>query len=83
MTSMHLTNIQVTQQPKEKLVESVYSLIKNDYGGLATTKHIEKKMDETSKRKMRYALRRLTKEGKIKRVRGFGSRGIEYYYKTV
>jgi repressor of nif and glnA expression len=80
---MHFANIQVTSQSKEKLVELVYLLIKNDLGGQATTKRIEKRMDETSRRKMRYVLRRLTREGKIKRVRGFGAKGIEYSYKTI
>ena len=78
---MHFANIQLSQQSKEKLVESVYLLIKNDYGGQTTTKHIEMEMDDLSRRKMRYVIRRLTKEGKIKRVRGFGPKGIEYYYK--
>ena len=80
---MQFANIQLTQQSKEKLVESVYLLIKNDYCGQATTMHIEKEMDDISRRKIRYAIRRLTKEGKIKRVRGFGLKGIEYYYKIV
>jgi repressor of nif and glnA expression len=78
---MQFANIQLTQQSKEKLVESVYLLIKNDCGGQATTMHIEKKMEEINRRKIRYAIRRLTKEGKIKRIRGFGLKGIEYYYK--
>jgi repressor of nif and glnA expression len=78
---MQFANIQLTQQSKEKLVESVDLLRKNDCGGQATTMHIEKKMEEISRRKIRYAIRRLTKEGKIKRIRGFGLKGIEYYYK--
>jgi DNA-binding GntR family transcriptional regulator len=45
--------------------------------------HIEKEMEDISRRKIRYAIRRLTKEGKIKRIRGFGLKGIEYYYKIV
>jgi phage tail sheath gpL-like len=68
----------------EKLIESVYLLIKNYYGGRATTKQIEKEMDNVcNKRRMLYAILRLTRDGKIKRVRGFGSKGIEYYYTLV
>ena len=77
---MQLADIQRGTISKEKLIESVYMLIKNDYGGRATTKHIEKEMDDMGKRKMRYAIRRLTQEGKIKRVRGVGPKGIQYYY---
>jgi hypothetical protein len=46
-------------------------LIKNDYGGRATTKHIEKEMDDMGKRKMRYAIRHLTYEDKIRQVGDF------------
>jgi hypothetical protein len=80
---MQLADIQRGTISKEKLIESVYMLIKNDYGGRATTKHIEKEMDDTSKRKMKYAIRHLTQEGKIKRVRGFGPKGIQYYYEII
>jgi hypothetical protein len=31
---------------KEKLIESVYVLIKNDYAGRAATKDLEKEMNE-------------------------------------
>ena len=33
-----------------------------------------------SKHKVRYALTRLMKEGKVKRVRAFGIDGIGYFY---
>lgn len=68
---------------KEKLIESVYIMIKNDYGGKATTKCLENKMDDIGKRKIRYAIKHLTKEGKIKRVRGFGPKGVQYHYVIV
>ena len=80
---MQLADIQRCTISNEKLIESVYMLIKNDYGGRATTKHIEKEMDDMGKRKMRYAIRRLKQEGKIKRVRGFGPKGIQYYYEIL
>ena len=66
------------------MIESVYLSIKNDYGGKATAKRLEDKMDDDiSKRKMRYAIKHLTKEGKVKRVRGFGPRGVQYHYEIV
>jgi len=85
---MQLTDTQpctlYTGISKVKLIESVYILIKNDYAGKATTKQLEDKMDdEISKRKMRYAIKHLTKEGKIKRVRGFGTKGVQYHYEIV
>ena len=85
---MQLTDIQpctlYTGISKEKLIESVYLIIKNDYGGKATAKRLEDKMDDDiNKRKMRYAIKHLTKEGKIKRVRGFGPRGVQYHYEIV
>jgi phage tail sheath gpL-like len=84
---MKLYNIQPDMERSlsgEKLIESVYFLIKNYYGDRATTKQIEKEMDNVcNKRKMLYAILRLTRDGKIKRVRGFGPKGIEYYYTLI
>ena len=65
---MQLADIQRGTIAKEKLIESVYVLIKHDYGGRATTKDIEKEMDDMGKPKMRYTIRRLTHEDKIKQV---------------
>ena len=85
---MQLTDTQpcmlYTGISKEKLIESVYLIIKNDYGGKATAKRLEDKMDDDiSKRKMRYAIKHLREEGKIKRVRGFGPKGVQYHYEIV
>jgi hypothetical protein len=85
---MQLTDTQpcylYTGISKVKLIESVYLLIKNDCGGKTTAKHLESKLDDDmSKRKMRYAIKHLTKEGKIKRVRGFGAKGVQYHYEIV
>jgi hypothetical protein len=54
---MQLTDIHpctlYTGISKEKLIESVYLIIKNDYGGKATAKRLEDKMDDDiSKRNM-------------------------------
>ena len=68
---------------KEKLIESVYVLIKHDYGGRAATKDFEKEMNDTSKPKMRYAIRHLTHEDKIKQVGDFEAKEIQYYYEIL
>jgi hypothetical protein len=84
---MKLYNVQPGVQQSlsgEKLIESVYFLIKNYYSGRATTKQIEKEMDNVcNKRRILYAILKLTRDGKIKRVRGFGPKGIEYYYTLI
>ena len=84
---MKLYNIQTRVQQTlsgEELIESVFLLIKNYYGGRATTKQLEKEMDNVcSKRRILYAILKLTRDGKIKRVRGFGPKGIEYYYTLI
>jgi hypothetical protein len=36
-----------------------------------------------NKQDVRLAITRLTVQGRIKRVRGFGKRGIEYFYKDI
>jgi DNA-binding transcriptional regulator PaaX len=51
---------------KDSLVRSVYNIIRNRKGKV-TAKHIEKEIG--SKYKVRYALIRLIKEGKIRRTR--------------
>ncbi|MGA8913761.1 MAG: hypothetical protein WB443_12980 [Nitrososphaeraceae archaeon] len=58
-------------------------LIKHDYGGRAATKDLEKEMNDTSKPKMRYAIRHLTHEDKIKQVGDFEAKEIQYYYEIV
>jgi hypothetical protein len=61
-------------------IDSVYSVIEKQ-SGQVTTRHIEKEVGldiET----VRYAIKYLTKEGKIQRVRGLGTNKIEFYYKV-
>ena len=48
-----------------------------------TRKRIEKEIDSSSKYELQYAILRLIKEGKIKRIRGFGLNRIEYYYQDM
>lgn len=61
-------------------IDSVYSVIEKQ-SGKVTTRHIEKEVGldiET----VRYAIKYLTKEGKIQRVKGLGTNKIEFYYKV-
>lgn len=61
-------------------IDSVYSVIEKQ-SGQVTTRHIEKEVGldiET----VRYAIKYLTKEGKIQRVKGLGTNKIEFYYKV-
>lgn len=61
-------------------IESVYSVIEKQ-SGQVTTRHIEKEVG-LDIRTVRYAIKYLTKEGKIQRVKGLGTNKIEFYYKV-
>lgn len=74
--------IHLDSTSRENVIGSVYAFIKN-YQGKPTRKYLEEELSQFGKQPVRYAILRLTKEGRIKRVRGFGSRGIEYYYKSL
>jgi transposase len=65
---------------KDSVVESVYSIIKNR-NCKVTTKYLEKEIG--SKYKVHYAVTRLIKEGKIKRIRALGRERIEYFYEDI
>jgi hypothetical protein len=77
-----MTTLQLNKKSKEYVYHSVYSIIKN-YNGKATRKCIEKEIDSSSKYELQHAILRLIKEGKIKRIRGFGLSRIEYYYQDM
>ena len=69
---------------KRKVIELVYSIIKDTDDRNPTTKYIERQIDPTNRKYIKYAIKYLTKENKIKRIKGFGPHGIiEYYYKSV
>jgi predicted transcriptional regulator len=76
--------LQINRKLKEEGIdELVYSAIKNKSGKI-TTKHLEKEIGSNkSQREVQYAIIHLTKKGKIRRVRGFGLNGIEYYYHAI
>jgi hypothetical protein len=75
--------IQINKKSKENIDELVYSLIKRETGKI-TAKLIEKEIGRNkNQRDIQYAIIHLTKKGRIRRVRGFGLNGIEYYYHDI
>lgn len=62
------------------LIETVYSTIKSK-SGRVTSKDLDHLIG--NKQEVRFAITRLTVQGRIKRVRGFGKVGIEYFYKDI
>ena len=77
---MSSNSIQINRSSKQKVMESVYSIIKTRSGKI-TAKDIEQ--DLGSKYEAHYAILHLTKQGKIKRVKGFGHNRIEFYYEII
>ena len=61
-------------------IDSVYSVIEKQ-SGRVTTRHIEKQVG-LDIGTVRYAIKYLTKEGKIRRVKGLGTHKIEFYYRV-
>jgi predicted transcriptional regulator len=70
---------QNVKNANRKSIESVYSVIEKK-NGQVTTKHIEKEVG-LDIGAVRNAIKYLTKEGKIQRVKGLGINKIEFYYK--
>lgn len=62
------------------LTETVYSIIKSK-SGKVTSKDLDQLIG--NKQDVRFAITRLTVQGRIKRIRGFGKVGIEYFYKDI
>lgn len=62
------------------LIETVYAVIRSK-SGKVTSKDLDQLIG--NKQDVRFAITRLTVQGRIKRVRGFGKVGIEYFYKDV
>jgi hypothetical protein len=61
-------------------IDRVYAIIRNR-SGKVTSKDLDQMIG--NKQDVRLAITRLTVQGRIKRVRGFGKRGIEYFYKDI
>ncbi|HEY3094134.1 MAG TPA: hypothetical protein VGJ42_00055 [Nitrososphaera sp.] len=62
------------------LIETVYDVIKTK-SGKVTSKDLDELIG--NKQDVRFAITRLTVQGRIKRIRGFGKVGIEYFYKDI
>jgi hypothetical protein len=78
-------NLATVQQFKFKngpagLIETVYVAIRSKSGGV-TSKDLDQLIG--NKQDVRFAITRLTVRGRIKRIRGFGKVGIEYFYKDI
>jgi hypothetical protein len=65
----------------ENLIESVYSIIKKSRNGRITAKQLEEEIGD--KNKVRYALKYLQREHKVKKVRGLGTDRIDYFYQII
>ena len=63
-----------------RFIDRVYTIIRNR-SGKVTSKDLDQIIG--SKQDVRLAITRLTVQGRIKRVRGFGEIGIEYFYKDI
>lgn len=73
-------SVQISGSSKSNTVQLVYSMIQKHSGEL-TAKLLEKEIG--NRYVVHYAITRLTKEGKIKRVRGFGPNRIEFFYLAI
>jgi len=62
------------------LIETVYAVIRGK-SGKVTSKDLDHLIG--NRQDVRFAITRLTVQGRIKRMRGFGKIGIEYFYKDV
>jgi len=63
-----------------RFIDTVYNIIKSR-SGKVTSKDLDQIIG--NKQYVRLAITRLTVQGRIKRVRGFGNMGIEYFYKDI
>jgi hypothetical protein len=65
---------------KYDCTELVYSIVRNS-SGKVTGKQLEREIG--NRYEVRYAITRLTKEGRIRRVRGFGVDRVEFFYQVI
>lgn len=71
---------QESPQSRNQLIQNVYSLICSNSGKIRT---IDLDRIVGNKQDVRFAITRLTIMGRIRRKRGLGSNGIEYYYHDI
>jgi DNA-binding transcriptional regulator PaaX len=62
------------------LIETVYAAVRSK-SGRVTSKDLDQLIG--NKQDVRFAITRLTVQGRVKRIRGFGKVGIEYFYKDI
>ena len=65
----------------EVVKESVYSTIKKSRNGRITAKQLEEEICD--KNKVRYALKYLQREHKVKKIRGLGTDRIDYFCQII
>jgi ketosteroid isomerase-like protein len=75
-----MTSIQLDRSTKYDWTEQVYSIVRNN-NGRVTGKQLEREVG--NKYEVRYAIARLTKEGRIRRIRGFGVDRVVFYYQVI
>jgi hypothetical protein len=67
----------LVEQSKKDLIETVYSVIKAKSGMIRSLDLVH---TFGNKHDVRFAISRLTVMGRVRRRRGFGRSGIEYFY---
>jgi DNA-binding transcriptional regulator PaaX len=75
-----IQQFKLRENSSSSFIETVYAIIKNRSGKL-TSKDLDQMIG--NKQHVRIAITRLTVQGRIRRVRGFGKKGIEYFYKDI
>lgn len=71
---------EIKSKSRETVIESVYAIIQKNSGKVRS---IDLHQLIGDKEDVRFAISKLTIAGKIKRMRGLGKNGIEYFYHDV
>ena len=75
-----IQQLKLRSNSSSRFIDRVYAIIRNK-SGKVTSKDLDQIIG--NKQDVRLAITRLTVQGRIKRVRGFGEIGIEYFYKDI
>jgi hypothetical protein len=67
-------------ESRSRLIESVYDVIRENSGKVRS---VDLDSIIGNAHDVRFAITRLTIMGRIRRVRGFGARGVEYFYHDI
>ncbi len=79
-TMATIQQFKLRENSSGSFIEAVYAIIRSRSGKL-TSKDLDQMIG--NKQDVRLAITRLTVQGRIKRIRGFGKMGIEYFYKDI